>query len=77
MMIGIAAVTQGNLGTAFRHREQVLWVLALGAAAGAEWLWARRRRIEPGGSPAAVSRRMDEAPVVDAVDPSLASTARD
>jgi hypothetical protein len=46
MMVGIAALTQGNLGTAFRHRDQVLWALALGAAAGAQWLsvrWAQRR----------------------------------
>jgi hypothetical protein len=42
LMTGMAAVTQGNLGTAFRHRDQVLWALALGAAAGAQWLWLRR-----------------------------------
>ncbi|MDX6377287.1 MAG: hypothetical protein QOE98_1590 [Gaiellaceae bacterium] len=41
MMIATAAVTQGNLGTAYRHREQILWALALGAAAGAQWLWSR------------------------------------
>jgi hypothetical protein len=44
LMTGIAAVTQGNLGTAFRHRDQVLWALALGAAAGAQWLWLRRAK---------------------------------
>jgi hypothetical protein len=38
ILVGIAALTQGNLGTAFRHREQMLWGLALCAAAGAEWL---------------------------------------
>lgn len=48
MLVGIAALTQGNLGTAFRHRDQILWVLALCAAAGLQWLasdsrWARRR----------------------------------
>jgi hypothetical protein len=43
LMTSIAAVTQGNLGTAFRHREQILWALALAAATGAEYLWARRR----------------------------------
>lgn len=47
MILGIAALTQGNLGTAFRHRDQILWVLALCAAAGLQWLmresrWARR-----------------------------------
>ena len=30
----VAAVTQGNLGTAFRHREQILFALSLLAAAG-------------------------------------------
>jgi hypothetical protein len=49
LMTGIAAVTQGNLGTAYRHRDQVLWALVLGAAAGAQWLWLRRseRRAAP------------------------------
>jgi hypothetical protein len=55
LMTGIAAVTQGNLGTAFRHRDQVLWALALGAAAGAQWLWLRRaqRREATATAPAA------------------------
>lgn len=33
LIIGIAAVSQGNVGTAFRHRGQVLWALAILAAA--------------------------------------------
>ena len=36
-----ASVTQGNLGTAFRHRLQVLWVVALLAVVGGERLWTR------------------------------------
>lgn len=40
----VAAVTQGNLGTAFRHRGQVLWALALLAALGLQQLVDRRRR---------------------------------
>ena len=49
MLLGIAALTQGNLGTAFRHREQILWILALCAAAGLQWLlmesrWGSRGR---------------------------------
>jgi hypothetical protein len=65
MMIVTAAVTQGNLGTAYRHREQILWALALGAAAGAQWLasrWALRRAetappagAAPGDEPVAAS----------------------
>jgi hypothetical protein len=45
-----ASVTQGNLGTAFRHRLQVLWVVALLAAVGGERLWTRWqvRSGEPG-----------------------------
>ena len=37
-----SAVTQGNLGTAFRHRGQVLSVLAVLAAIGIQYLWDRR-----------------------------------
>jgi hypothetical protein len=39
----LAGLTQGNLGTAFRHRGQVLWALALLSAAGAELLLDRAR----------------------------------
>jgi hypothetical protein len=60
LMTGIAAVTQGNLGTAFRHRDQILWVLALGAAAGAQWLWLRRRERRP--STAAVEAHAEPSP---------------
>lgn len=38
----VAAASQGNLGTAFRHRAQILWALALFAVIGASDLWARR-----------------------------------
>jgi hypothetical protein len=52
MIVGIAALTQGNLGTAFRHRDQILWILALCSMAGVQWLvlesrWARRPRAVP------------------------------
>jgi hypothetical protein len=60
MLVGIAALTQGNLGTAFRHRDQMLWALALCAAAGVRWLvcdsrWARRPGAceEPAAAPQA------------------------
>jgi hypothetical protein len=36
-------LTQGNVGTAFRHRAQYLWVLALLAPAGAHWILTRWR----------------------------------
>jgi hypothetical protein len=39
----VAAVTQGNLGTAFRHRGQVLWALAVPAAVGLHHLFGGRR----------------------------------
>jgi hypothetical protein len=57
MLLGIAALTQGNLGTAFRHREQLVWVLALCGAAGLQWLvldsrWAPRRRRASRETPA-------------------------
>jgi hypothetical protein len=37
----VASVTQGNLGTAFRHRAQVLWLVALLAAIGGQEIWHR------------------------------------
>ncbi|MHB8669438.1 MAG: hypothetical protein ACYDAD_02575 [Acidimicrobiales bacterium] len=43
-IVGVATVTQGNLGTAFRHRGQVLWAVALLAAMGLHGLEERRRR---------------------------------
>jgi hypothetical protein len=71
MLVGIAALTQGNLGTAFRHRDQILWVLALCSAAALQWLlresrWARRR----GGDPDLVAAPAKEAPAP-AVAPQL------
>jgi branched-subunit amino acid transport protein len=39
-----SALTQGNLGTAFRHRGQVLWALAVLAAIGLQYLMSRRGR---------------------------------
>lgn len=38
-----AAVTQANLGTAFRHRGQILWALAVLAVVGLQYLVERRR----------------------------------
>jgi hypothetical protein len=35
-------LTEGNLGTAYRHRSEVVWVVVLLAVVGMEWLWARR-----------------------------------
>ena len=54
LLIGLgASVTQGNLGTAFRHRIQVLWVVVLLAALGGDRLWQSRqvRRVETGLTP--------------------------
>ena len=42
MVVGIAAVTEGNLGTAFRHRGQILWAVAVAAAVGGDWVVNRR-----------------------------------
>lgn len=43
MLVGMSALTQGNLGTAFRHRDQLLWALALCGAAGVQWLFTDSR----------------------------------
>jgi hypothetical protein len=40
----VAALSQGNVGTAFRHRGQILWVLAVLAAIAAERLLGARRQ---------------------------------
>ena len=62
MLAGIAALTQGNLGTAFRHRDQVVWVLALCGAAELQWLvlqsrWARTRPSAPDATMTPAFRR--------------------
>jgi len=41
-ILGVAFVTQGNLGTAFRHRGQVFWAIAILSAVGLEHLLRRR-----------------------------------
>lgn len=43
-VVVIAALTQGNVGTAFRHRQQVAAALVVTAAVGAEFLHDRRSR---------------------------------
>jgi hypothetical protein len=45
-VVGSSALTEGNAGTAFRHRGEILWALCVVAAPGAAWLWdaAGRRR---------------------------------
>jgi hypothetical protein len=45
----VGAVTQGNLGTAFRHRGQILWAVAVLAACGGRHVAARWR--ERSGAP--------------------------
>ncbi len=48
VVLASGAVTHGNLGTAFRHRGQILWALAILSAAGAQW-WVDRRRTREAG----------------------------
>jgi len=50
MILAIGAVTQGNLGTAFRHRGQIFWVVAVLAALGAAQAVTRARRPMPSRS---------------------------
>lgn len=42
VLIGYA-LAEGNLGTAFRHRGELVWIVALLASFGARSLWERRR----------------------------------
>lgn len=34
-------MAEGNFGTAYRHRGEIVWAVAVAAATGAQWLWAR------------------------------------
>jgi hypothetical protein len=51
------ALTEGNLGTAFRHRGELVWIVLLLATLGLERLW-RRRRVSP---PAPVASAHEQA----------------
>jgi hypothetical protein len=80
MLLCIAALTQGNVGTSFRHREQTLWVMALCAGAALQWLvsrsrWAPRREepVEPEAEPADPRGETDVLPVGAAREPSPAT----
>lgn len=41
----VAALAEGNFGTAFRHRGEFVWVVALLATVGLRSLWLRRHRL--------------------------------
>lgn len=41
----VAALAEGNFGTAFRHRGEFVWVVSLLAAVGLRHVWLRRRGI--------------------------------
>jgi hypothetical protein len=40
LVTGIASEAEGNLGSAFRHRDQLFWAVAFFAALGVNHLWA-------------------------------------
>ena len=44
LITGIASEAEGNLGSAFRHRDQLFWAVAFFAALGANHLWRLWRR---------------------------------
>lgn len=50
-IVAASALTQGNVGTAFRHRGQTLWALAFLAALGLEHLLESRTARSRSGSP--------------------------
>jgi multidrug transporter EmrE-like cation transporter len=45
-IVVVAALTQGNLGTAFRHRGQILWALVVVAVVGLLSRRSDRRTVE-------------------------------
>jgi hypothetical protein len=65
LVTAFAAEAEGNLGSAFRHRDQLFWAVALFATLGAEHLWERwrarhRARGETNPIPSATARQLDE-----------------
>jgi hypothetical protein len=44
LITGIASEAEGNLGSAFRHRDQLFWAVAFFATLGANHLWSLWRR---------------------------------
>jgi hypothetical protein len=46
MIVLVYAMTEGNLGTAFRHRAEVIWAVALFAAVALEKSVGRRRELQ-------------------------------
>jgi energy-converting hydrogenase Eha subunit A len=44
LITGIASEAEGNLGSAFRHRDQLLWAVVFFAALGANHLWGQWHR---------------------------------
>jgi hypothetical protein len=46
-IIVVYALTEGNVGTAFRHRAEAMWAVALFAALGAQTIADRRARSAP------------------------------
>jgi hypothetical protein len=55
------ALTEGNLGTAFRHRGEFVWVVLLFATLGLELLWRRWRIARPARIADATRRPEDSA----------------
>lgn len=45
----VYALAEGNFGTAYRHRGEVIWVAFLMGTAGLTWLWDRRQNDDPPG----------------------------
>jgi len=48
LLTGIASDAEGNLGSAFRHRDQLFWAVTFFAALGANYLWTRWRHHKDG-----------------------------
>jgi hypothetical protein len=46
MIVVVYALTEGNLGTAFRHRAEAIWAVALFAAVALEKVVGRPREPE-------------------------------
>ena len=60
-VLAMYGLTEGNLGTAYRHRGELVWALVLLATVGLEHV-VRRRQTARRGAPAQASARVSRSP---------------
>ena len=66
LITGIASEAEGNLGSAFRHRDQLLWAVVVFATLGAHYLYERWSARRSSGEPAELVTDRKQDPLVHA-----------